>query len=111
MPRKKGSKNRKAVASSVAEITKQITEKEAVIASIKNELDSVNASIKEQQLLARNKKKELRKAENALAALNAKKEECKAIEAAAAQKAEIENVVTQLISSGKTAEEILAQLK
>lgn len=111
MPRKKGSKNRKAVASSVAEITKQITEKEAVIASIKNELDSVNASIKEQQLLARNKKKELRKAENALAALNAKKEECEAIEVAAAQKAEIENVVTRLISSGKTAEEILAQLK
>ena len=106
MPRKKGSKNRKAVASSVAEITKQITEQEAVIATIKNELDSVNASIKEQQLLARNKKKELRKAEDALAALNAKKEECEAIEAA-----EIENVVTRLISSGKTAEEILAQLK
>ena len=111
MPRKKGSKNRKSVVLSVAEITKQITEQEAVIATIKNELDGVTASIKEQQLLVRNKKKELRKAENALAALNAKKEECEAIEAAAAQKAEIENVVMRLISSGKTAEEILAQLK
>ena len=111
MPRRKGSKNKKSVVLSVAEITKQITEKEAAVAAVKNELDSVYATIKEQQLLARNKKKELRKAEKALAVLNAKKEECEAIEAAAAQKAEIESVVTQLIASGKTPEEILAQLK
>lgn len=111
MPRTKGSKNRKSIVSSVADITKQIAEQEAAVAAVKNEMDSITAAIKEQQLLARNKKKELRKAEKVLAALNAKKDECAAIEAAAAQKAEIENVVTQLISSGRTAEEILAQFK
>ena len=111
MPRTKGSRNRNSVVPSVADITKRIVEQEAAVAAVKNELDSIAAAIKEQQLLARNKKKELRKAEKALAVLNAKREECAAIETAAAQKAEIENVVTRLISSGKTAEEILAQLK
>ena len=111
MPRTKGSKTRKSVILSVADVTKQIAEQEAAVAAVKKELDSITAAIKEQQLLARNKKKELHKAEKTLATLNAKKEECATIEAAAAQKAEIESVVTKLISSGKTAEEILAQLK
>ncbi len=110
MPRTKGSKTRKSVILSVADVTKQIAEQEAAVAAVKKELDSITAAIKEQQLLARNKKKELRKAEKALATLNVKKEECAAIEAAAAQKAEIESVVTKLISSGMTAEEILARL-
>ena len=110
MPRTKGSRNKKSGVLSIDDITNQITTQEAAVTAVKNELDNITAAIKEQQTLARNKKKELRKAEKALTELNAKKEECAAIEAALAQKAEIESVVTKLISGGKTAEEILALL-
>lgn len=54
---------------------------------------------------------EIRKAEKVMASLMVKKEKSEAIEAAAAQKAEIEKVVTKLISSGKSAEDILSQLE
>ena len=110
MARPKGSKNRKPVISSV-KIEDQITAQKQAVAALNSDLDAINAGIKEQQLLAKDKKKEIRKAEKVLASLVAKKEQSDAIEAAAAQKAEIEKVVTQLLSSGKSAEEILSQLK
>ena len=110
MPRPKGSKNRESVVSS-AKYNEQIAAQQKVITTLNCKLDTINAGIKEQQQLAKGTKKEIRKAEKALAALIVKKEESEAIEAATAQKAEIEKVVTQLISSGKSPEEILSQLK
>lgn len=110
MPRPKGSKNRKTVVSSV-KIEDQITAQKEVVATLNSDLNAINAGIKEQQLLAKGKKKEIRKAEKVLIGLVAKKEKIEAVEAAAAQKAEIEKVVTELLNSGKSAEEILSQLK
>ena len=83
MARPKGSKNRKTILSS-AEAEKQVTAQKKVLADLKGELDSMNATIKDQQLLAKDKKKEIRKAEKVLASLIAKKEESEAIEAATA---------------------------
>ena len=110
MPRPKGSKNRKSVTSS-AKYAEQIAAQLKVLSALNGDLDSIKATIKEQQQLAKSKKKEIRKAEKVLANLMVKKEESEAIEAAAAQKTEIERVVTKLINSGKSAEDILSQLK
>ena len=110
MPRPKGSKNRKSVISS-AKYAEQIAAQQKVLSALNGDLDSIKATIKEQQQLAKSKKKEIRKAEKVLANLMVKKEESEAIEAAAAQKTEIERVVTKLINSGKSAEDILSQLK
>lgn len=110
MPRPKGSKNKKSIISS-ADVEKQIAEKKKVIAALNSERDAIIAEIKDKQKAVKAKKTEIRKAEKALAALMVKKEESEAIEAANAQKAEIEKVVTQLINSGKSADDILANLK
>ena len=109
MPRPKGSKNKKSIVSSTA-IEEKIVAKKESIASLNDELDGIIATIKEQQLLAKTKKAEIRKAEKALASLAAQKEKSEAIESAAAKKAEIAGVVEQLINSGKSAEEILSHL-
>ena len=109
MPRPKGSKNKKSIVSSAA-IEKKIVAQKESIASLNGELDGIVATIKEQQLLVKAKRSEIRKAEKALAALVAQKEKSEAIESAAAKKAEIAGVVEQLINSGKSAEEILSHL-
>ena len=57
------------------------------------------------------KRKELHKAEKILSALLVKKEESDARKSTAAKKAEIESVVTRLINSGRTTDEIPALLK
>lgn len=110
MPRTKGSKNKKSLSTSAA-ISEQIESQQRVISGINSELEAAAASIKHIQSTIKEKKKELRKAEKSLSNLMAKKEEAEAMEVAAAKKAQIENVVSQLISSGKSAEEILAQLQ
>ena len=109
MSRPKGSKNKKSIVSS-ATIEEKIVAQKDFIASLNGELDGIIATIKEQQLLVKSKKSEIRKAEKALAALVSQKEKSEAIESAAAKKAEIAGVVEQLINSGKSAEEILSQL-
>lgn len=109
MPRPKGSKNKKSIIPSAAIEEKIVAQKESIV-SMNSELEEITATIKEQQLLVRTKKAEIRKAEKALAALVAQKEKSEAIESAAAKKAEIAGVVEQLINSGKSAEEILSHL-
>ena len=94
MPRPKGSKNKKTVAS-VAEA----------------EQAAIMAELEKQKQLLKAKKKELRAAEKAILALEQKKAEAAAIETAVAQKAEIEKVVSKLVSSGKSADDILEMLK
>ncbi len=56
------------------------------------------------------KKKELRVAERTLNVLKTKKEQADADAAAVAQKKEIEKVVSSLVSSGHSADEILDML-
>ena len=109
MSRPKGSKNKKSIVSSAA-IEEKIVAQKDFIASLNGELDGIITTIKEQQLLVKSKRSEIRKAEKALAALVSQKEKSEAIESAAAKKAEIAGVVEQLINSGKSAEEILSQL-
>ncbi len=109
MPRPKGSKNKKSIIP-VDVIEERIVAQKESVASLNGELDSILATIKEQQLLAKTKKAEIRKAEKVFAALVEQKEKSEAIASATAKKAEIEGVVEQLINSGKSAEEILSHL-
>ena len=110
MPRPKGSKNKKTIQSVdkvEAKLAAQLEAKKALEA----EQAQILAEIEKQKQLLKAKKKDLRAAEKAIAALEAKKAEAAAIEAAAAQKVEIEKVVSKLVSSGKSADEILEMLK
>lgn len=110
MPRPKGSKNKKSI-TPAPNLVEQIDAQEKVVSALTDDLGVINAEIKQQQLFAKAKKKEIRKAEKVLATLKAKQEEAAAIAEAAAAKAQIEDVVSKLISSGKSAEEILNRIK
>lgn len=110
MARPKGSKNKKSIAPS-AKVAEQIAAQQKILDTLNNDLNTMTGAIKDMQADVKAKKAEIRKAEKALAALIVQKEKSEAIEAAAAQKAEIEKLVTELISSGKSPEEILSQLK
>ena len=110
MPRPKGSKNKKSIALA-PNLPDQITDQEKIVSALNDDLVAINSEINQQQLLAKAKKKEIRKAEKVLATLKAKQEEAAAIAEAAAAKAQIEDVVSKLISSGKSAEEILNRIK
>ena len=110
MPRPKGSKNKKK-SLTAADIASQITAQEEVKKALENEQAEILAAIEKQKQLLKAKKKELRTAEKTLLVLQEKKAEAEAIEAASAKKAEIEEAVTKLVSSGKSAEEILEMLK
>lgn len=109
MGRPKGSKNknpRKPASEAVSEIDKS----KAKIAALEGELAEINASIEEKKQLAIAKKKEIRKETTLLKRLEAKKEKADAKAATAAAKVEIEEKIAQLMSSGKSAEDILALL-
>lgn len=110
MPRPKGSKNRKTV-QSVAKVEEKIAAQAELKKTLEAEQAEILAAIEKQKQLLKAKKKELRAAEKALLDLEAKKVEAAAIENAAAQKVEIEKVVSKLVSSGKSADEILEMLK
>lgn len=110
MPRPKGSKNKKKNMT-IADVETQITAQEEVKKALENEQAGIMAAIEKQKELLKAKKKELRAAEKALLVLQEKKAQAEAIEAASAKKAEIEAAVTKLVSSGKSADEILEMLK
>ena len=110
MPRPKGSKNKKTV-QSVVKVEEKIAAQQALKKTLEAEQADILAAIEKQKQLLKAKKKELRAAEKALLALEAKKAEAAAVESAAAQKVEIEKVVSKLVSSGKSADEILEMLK
>ncbi len=110
MPRPKGSKNKKTV-QTVAQVEAKIAAQQEVKSSLEAEQTAILASIEESKKQLKAKKKELRAAEKALAALEEKKAQAQLVEAAAAKKDEIEQVVTKLVSSGKSADEILELLK
>ena len=110
MPRPKGSKNKKPVRS-IAQIETAIVSQQGMKKALEAEQADILAAIEKQKQLLKAKKKALRTVEKNLLALEEKMAQAVAVETAAAQKAEIEQVVDQLVSSGKTAGEILAMLK
>ncbi len=110
MPRPKGSKNKKSI-QTVAQVEAKIAAQAEAKAALEKEQADILAAIEQQKQLLKAKKKAIRAADKALAELEARKAEAAAIETAAAKKVEIEQVVTKLVSSGKSAEEILDLLK
>ncbi len=110
MPRPKGSKNKKSI-QTVAQVEAQIAAKQESKKVLEAEQAEIVAEIGKQKELLKAKKKVLRAVEKDLLALEEKKIEAEAIETAAAQKEEIEKVVSKLVSSGKSADEILEMLK
>lgn len=110
MPRPKGSKNKKSI-QTVAQVEAQIAAKKETKAALEADQAGLTAELEKQKQLLKAKKKELRAVEKELLALEEKKAQAEAIEAAAAQKVEIEKVVSKLVSSGRSADEILEMLK
>ena len=109
MPRPKGSKNKKKL-QPAAQIAAQIAARQEVKLTLEADVAAVLADIEGKKELLKGKRKEIRNIEKDILALEAKKAEAEAIETAAAQKEEIQSIVTKLISSGKTAGEILELL-
>ena len=110
MSRPKGSKNKKTLLSE-AQLDDKIAAQEVVrkkLAAEERKLQNSMSNLNEQ---LKAKKRELRMAERTLAKLKARKEQADAQAAAAAQQKEIEKVVSSLVSSGKSADEILGMLK
>ena len=110
MPRPKGSKNKKS-SLTVAQIEADIEKQDAVIAQLRSRAADIEQKLtdKKNELKATNK--ELRAAEKIKDALAKKREEAVAIEEAKAKKTELENVITKLVDSGKSADDIMAALK
>jgi nucleotide-binding universal stress UspA family protein len=109
MSRPKGSKNKKTLLNE-AQLDDRIAAQKAAKRKLEAEQQKILNNIEEQKVLLKQKKKELKAADKALAALEEKKTQVDALAAATAQKAEIEKVVSSLISSGKGANEILDML-
>ena len=110
MPRPKGSKNKKSI-KTVAQMDAQIAVQAEKKAALEAEMDGIGAVIEKQKQLLRAKKKELHAVEKAIVSLTEKKAAAEAAEVAAAKKVEIEQVVAELVGSGKSADEILQMLK
>lgn len=108
--RPKGSKNKKTLLSE-AQLGDRIIEQRAAKKKLEAEERKLLASMEDLKAQLKIKRKELRTAERTLVALEEKKAQTDAVAAAAAQKQEIEKVVSSLVSSGKSADEILNLLK
>ena len=110
MSRPKGSKNKKTLLSE-AQLDDKIAAAEVTKRKLEEEERKLMASMEDVKSRLKAKKKELRTTERTLAALREKKKQVDAVAAEAAQKKEIEAVVKSLVSSGRSADEILDMLK
>ena len=110
MPRPKGSKNKKSL-QTVAQLEEKLAKQMGAKKALEAEQAAILAAMEQQKQLLKAKKKEIRAAEKAILALEEKKAEAEAVQTAVAKKMEIEQVVAQLITSGKDAEEILDMLQ
>ena len=110
MSRPKGSKNKKSIAAA-NDIAAQLTAKESAKLELETAQAAIIEKIKAAQLELRENKKAVTAVSREIAKLETKKAEADAIAAAEAQKKEIEQVVSQLISGGTSAAEILEALK
>ena len=110
MSRPKGSKNKKTLLNE-AQLGDKIAAAEAAKKKLEAEEKKLLAAMEDLKAQLKTKKKDLRAAERTLSVLQEKREQADAIAVAAAQKKEIEKVVSTLVSSGKSANEILELLK
>lgn len=110
MSRPKGSKNKKTLLSE-AQLGNRIAAQQVLKKKLDGEVRKLDAQMEELKIQLKAKRKELRTAEKTLNALIEKKEQVDADAANAAQKKEIEKVVSSLVNSGKTTDEILDLLK
>jgi Zn-dependent metalloprotease len=106
MSRPKGSKNKKTLLSE-AQLDDKIAAQKVAKKKLETEQQKILDNMEDLKVQLKQKRKELQAADKALAVLEEKKSQVDAIAAAVAQKAEIEKVVSSLISSGKAADEIL----
>ena len=110
MSRPKGSKNKKTLLSE-AQLGDKIIAAEAAKKKLEAEERKLVSVMEDAKVQLKAKRKELRAAERSLAVMREKKAQSDAVAAKAAQKLEIEKVVSSLVSSGKSADEILDLLK
>lgn len=110
MARPKGSKNKAKVLDSV-DYAAQITEKNAAAESIAEEITSLGSNIAALNAERKAKEAELKKLNKEIAKLEKKKADADEKIAEAAKKAEAEDVLKKLLSSGVSADEILEKLK
>lgn len=114
MSRPKGSKNKKTLLSE-AQLGSQITAQRALKNKLTSEEQKLETQMENLKAQLKSKKKELRAAERKLNALIERKSQADAAAAAqaanAAQKQEVEKVLSKLVNSGKSADEILELLK
>ena len=108
MPRLKGSKNRVAEPQEQQSLTEQIHVTEAAIAAAETELEELLATIDSQKKEYQAKKKAQKQLSARLDELRVKQADEEAKAAAEAKRAEAARLIDKLLSSGKTAEEILA---
>ena len=106
MSRPKGSKNKKTLLSE-AQLDDKIAAAESIRKKLVKEEQTLSNALENAKAQLKAKRKELRTAERQLAKLRLRKSQTDADAAAIVQKQEIEKVVSSLVSSGRSAEEIL----
>ena len=109
MPRPKGSKNKKKL-QPAAQLAAQLVSRQEAKASLEAEVNAALAEIQDKKAHLKSMKKELAAIEKEILDLEARQAEAEALESAAAKEAELKSIVSKLISSGKTVEEILDTL-
>lgn len=113
MPRPKGSKNKASLkkgAMTVTDIDAALVKERESLAELEEQKSKALAEIEEKKATLKDVKKLISAKEKAIAKLSEQRDQAAAIEKAKEQKAEIEAVVTKLVSSGKSAEDIMAAL-
>lgn len=110
MPRPKGSKNKPKTVKATVDFAAQIVEKQAAKEAAA-EIESITANIDALKADLKTKKASLNKLDKELVKLESKKKDAETKAAESAKKAEAEAVLKKLLTSGMTADEILAKLK
>lgn len=110
MARPKGSKNKAKVLDGV-DYTAQIAEKNTAAESLAEEIAALGTNIAALNAERKSKEAELKKLNKEVTKLEKKKAEADEKIAEAAKKAEAEDVLKKLLSSGMSADEILEKLK
>ena len=111
MPRPKGSKNKtKRAVQPAAQIEAEIEKSNAALQQLAARQEEILQEIEEKKAELKDVKKQITASRRTLDKLQKKHEEALAVEKAKAQKSEIEAVVAKLVSSGKSADDIMAAL-
>lgn len=110
MARPKGSKNKAKVLDGV-DYAAQIAEKNTAAESLAEEIAALGTNIAALNVERKSKEAELKKLNKEVTKLEKKKAEADEKIAEAAKKAEAEDVLKKLLSSGMSADEILEKLK